>query len=106
MDLVIPHQVKKLHPINSSIRGRVLQVEVNRGQVHLTCQPALVNSSLPILDSLRDVVINRVYAGVICHLFPESDSALVKFYNNLTGVLFLKQVLAANRPVIRHLKSF
>ena len=69
-----------------------MKVDVKEGTVTLTCQSALVNSSLPILESVREVVISRVYAGTICHLFPNSDSALVKFYNGVTGILFLKQV--------------
>ena len=85
-------QVKTLHPVNSSISGRVLIVDIKTGGVSVTCQPALVESSLPILNSLEDAVINRVYAGSICHLFENSDSALVKFYNGVTGILFLKQV--------------
>ena len=85
-------QVKSLHPVGSAIRGRVLNVDSRKGRVNLTCQPALIDSSLPILDSLRDVAINRVYAGTICHIFPNTDSALVQFYRGVTGILFLKQV--------------
>merc|ERR1712142_445997 len=86
-------EAQSLYPIDSSIRGRVLKVDVKEGSVTLTCQSALVNSSLPILESVREVVISRVYAGSVCHLFPNSDSALVKFYNGVTGILFLKQAL-------------
>lgn len=86
-------EVKSLHPIGSAISGRVLTVDVKGGGVSITCQPAMVESSLPILDSLQDAVINRVYAGSVCHIFENSDSALVKFFNGVTGILFLKQAL-------------
>ena len=89
-------QVKSLHPLNSPVAGRVLTVDVKGGGVVVTCQPALVESSLPILDSLADAVINRVYAGSVCHVFENSDSALIKFYAGVTGILFLKQVRQPN----------
>ncbi|XP_060066718.1 protein RRP5 homolog [Ylistrum balloti] len=81
-DFPLKYPGKKFVP-ETTIKCRVLMVNVKKKQVLLTRKKSLVNSKLPILTSWSQLEPDLLLDGFICRITDKG--VLVAFYNNIKG---------------------
>ena len=70
--------------IGSTLKCRVLRIQLDRRQLHLTCKPSLVDGTEnPICSDVGQLEKKLRLKGVVSLI--QSGGVLVSFYGNLTG---------------------
>lgn len=88
-DALLTKPEKKFKP-ESNVTCRVLNVNLERKQILLTAKQSLVESKLPIFQSIDDMEVGKTSHGVIDRL--QSAGCLVRFYGHARGWLPLNQM--------------
>ncbi|KAF5375185.1 hypothetical protein D9758_000459 [Tetrapyrgos nigripes] len=88
-DIALKHPSKRFKA-GGTIKCRVLVVDPERKRVSLTAKKTLVDSTLPIVSSLDDAKIGTVTHAVVFKVLAKS--LMVEFFNNVKGVVPIKEV--------------
>ncbi|XP_033757030.1 protein RRP5 homolog [Pecten maximus] len=94
-DFPLKYPGKKFTP-GTTIKCRVLLVNIKKKQVLLTRKKSLVNSKLPILTSWSQLERDQVLDGFICSITDKG--VLVAFYNNIKGWVPRRELSEENIP--------
>lgn len=90
--------------IGSRIKCRVVAVNIDRRVVYLTNRLEYLSEHCDLLLSLDKAKINHNYMGTVMKVnnsaLPENPFALVKFFNNVKGILFRHHIGANFKYVI------
>lgn len=75
---------------------KVLSVDPERKRISLTAKKTLVDSTLPTIKSLEDVMVGVVTHAVVFKVFEKH--LLVEFFNNLKAFIPSKEVRYVHSP--------
>ncbi|KAH9486567.1 rRNA biogenesis protein rrp5 [Psilocybe cubensis] len=88
-DIVLKHPAKRFKE-GASIKCRVLVVDPERKRISLTAKKTLVDSNLPVLSRIEDIVPGVVTHAVVFRIYEKH--LLIEFFNNLKAIVPSKEI--------------
>lgn len=100
-DIKLKHPGRRFKP-ESTLKCKVLVVDLERKRIALTAKKTLVESDLPVISKYEDAKPGLITNGVVFKVFEKH--ILVEFYNNLKAYIPLKE--ASDTPNAKLADSF
>ncbi|TFK30827.1 U3 snoRNP-associated protein Rrp5 [Coprinopsis marcescibilis] len=100
-DIKLKHPTRRFKAGNS-IKCKVLVVDPERKRIALSAKKTLLESDLPVLANIEDLLVGQVANGVVFRVFDKH--LMIEFFNNLKASVSLKE--ASDVPNVKLKDAF